>query len=76
MTAIDMVKPLVDFITSLANLPFLRLNLFFVSFWEVPGHLRFTMSRQLSFRVLNYVYGSKWSFLEGLAVFPGDLTSV
>lgn len=70
------MKLLVDFIKSLANLPFLELNIFFVSFWEVVGHLRFTVSRQLSSRGLNYMYGSKWSFSEGLAVFPEDLTSV
>lgn len=76
MTAIEMVKPLVNFIKSLASLPFLGLKLFFVCFWEVGGHLRFIVSRQLSFRGLNDVYGSKWSFSEGLAVFPGDLASV
>lgn len=75
MIAIDMVKPLVDFIKSLASLPYLGLNLF-VSFWEVGGHLRFIVGRQLSFRGLNYMYGSKWSFSEGLAVFPRGSTSV
>lgn len=76
MTAIEMVKPLVDFINSVASLPLWGLNLFFGSFWEAGGHLRFRVGRQLRFRGLNCMYDPKWSVSEGLTVFPGDLTSV
>lgn len=64
----EIVKALVDFLKSLANLPFLV-------FWEMGGggSLRFRVGRQLRFRGLIYMFDSNWSFPEEFTVFPGEL---